>query len=183
MEKNDKQINEKQIYSCSTPVHARPNTVRVRFHSQVFPVRKSDSFHNGISTLVTESCTHSKEIQIKETCSGKTGREILSFHACLTGVGKSLLAKHYWNLELISGSILEMVHPSAHHALYKTVMIEFSSVFPHPKIPSFNSASFWPPFFISKLCGGEFTWAFSICQFPFIYRPNFNNKYIFIFIF
>lgn len=95
MEKNDKQINEKQIYSCSTPSHARPNTVRVSFYSQVFPVPKSDSFHNGISTLVTESCTHSKEIQIKETCSGKTGREILSFHAYLTGVGKSLLAKHY----------------------------------------------------------------------------------------
>lgn len=147
MEKNDKQINEKQIYSCSTPSHARPNTVRVSFYSQVFPVLKSDSFHNGISTLVTESCTHSKEIQIKETCSGKTGREILSFHAYLTGVGKSLLAKHYWNLELISGSILEMIYPSAHHALHKIVMTEFSSVFPHPKIPSFNSASFWPPFF------------------------------------
>ena len=34
------------------------------------------------------------ETQIKETCGGKTEREILSFHACLTAVGKSLLAKH-----------------------------------------------------------------------------------------
>lgn len=65
-------------------------------------------FHNGISTSVTESCTHTKETQIKETCGGKTEREILSFHAYLTVVGKTLLAKHYWNLELISGSILEV---------------------------------------------------------------------------
>lgn len=68
--------------------------VKVSFYSQVFPTLKTDSFHNGISASVTESCTHSKETQIKETCGGKTEREILSFHACLTAVGKSLLAKH-----------------------------------------------------------------------------------------
>lgn len=126
--------------------------VRIGFYSQVLPTLKSDSFHNGISTSVTESCTHSKEIQIKEACSGKTEREILSFHAYLTVVGKSLLAKHYWNFELISGSILEVIHPSSHNALYRTVtwlnLEEFSHI---PKIPSFNSGSFWPPFFISEL--------------------------------
>lgn len=68
--------------------------VKVSFYSQVFPTLKSNSFSNGISTLVTESCTHTKAAQIKETCGGKTEREILSFHAYLTIVGKSLLAKH-----------------------------------------------------------------------------------------
>jgi len=97
--------------------------VKVSFYSQVFPALKTDSFHNGISTLVTKSCTHTKETQIKETCGGKTEREILSFHAYLTVVGKSLLAKHCWNLDLISGSILEVIPhpPRLHNALYKTV--------------------------------------------------------------
>lgn len=96
MEKNDKQINEKQIH-CSSIHPAVPEQTHVRssFYSQVFPDLKNDSFHNGISTSVTESCTHTKETQIKETCGGKTEREILSFHAYLTVVGKSLLAKHY----------------------------------------------------------------------------------------
>lgn len=68
--------------------------VKVSFYSQVFATLKSDSFHNGISTSVTESCTHTEEeAQIKEICSGKTERGILSFHAYLTVVGKSLLAK------------------------------------------------------------------------------------------
>lgn len=49
-----------------------PTEGKVSFHSRVFPTRKSDSFHNGISTSVTESRTHTKETQIKETCSGKT---------------------------------------------------------------------------------------------------------------
>lgn len=69
--------------------------VRVSFYFQVLPTLKSDSFHNGISTLVTESCTLSKETQIKEGCNGKTEREILSFHAYLTSgkviAGKALL--------------------------------------------------------------------------------------------
>lgn len=96
MEKNDKQINEKQIHSCGVLSHMPDQTQgKVSFYSQVFPTRKSDSFHGGISTLVTESCTHTKETQIKETCSGKTERGILSFHAYLTVVGKSVLAKQY----------------------------------------------------------------------------------------
>lgn len=68
--------------------------VKVSFYSQVFLTLKTDSFHNGISTLVTGSCTHTKETQIKETCGGKREREILSFYAYLTVVGKLLLAKH-----------------------------------------------------------------------------------------
>lgn len=157
--------------------------VTVSFYSQVFLTLKSDSFHNGISTLVTENCTHSKEIQIKETCSGKTKREILSFYAYLTVVGKSLLAEHYWNLELISGSILEVLHPFPHNALYKIViwlnLAQFSHIL---KIPSFNSASFWPPFFVSKLCQGVFYMCF-VHLFNFHSFADLNTKYIFIFIF
>lgn len=67
--------------------------VKVSFYSQVFPTLESDSFHNGISTVVTESCTHTEEAQIQEICCGKTERGILSFHAYFTVVGKSLLAK------------------------------------------------------------------------------------------
>ena len=78
-----------------SPAMPDQTQVKVSFYSQVFPTLKSDSFHNGISTLLTESCAHTKETQIKETCGGKTEREILSFHAYLTAVGKSLLAKHY----------------------------------------------------------------------------------------
>jgi hypothetical protein len=80
---------------ASLPGYARPNTVKVGFYSQLFPTQKSDSFHNGISTTVTENCTHTKDLQIKETCSGKTEREMLPFHAYFSAVGKSLLAKHH----------------------------------------------------------------------------------------
>ena len=83
------------------------------------------------SAVNTESRTHSQEIQIKQTCGGKT--EILSFYAYLTVVGKSWLARHYCNLELISGSILEIIHPSPHHASSRIVTTECSSAFPHPK--------------------------------------------------
>lgn len=108
MEENDKQINEKQIHSCSAHRLARPSTGQSWLSFPRLSALKSDSFHNGISTLVTESCTHTKGTQMKETCGGKTEREILSFHAYLVAVGKSLLAKHSWNLELISGSILKV---------------------------------------------------------------------------
>lgn len=183
MEKNDKQINEKQIHSCRIPNHARPNTRQSELLFSGLSNSKSDSFHNGISTLVTENCTHSKEIQIKEACSGKTEREILSFYAYLTVMGKSLLAEHYWNLELISGSILEVLHPFPHNALYKIVtwlnLTQFSHIL---KIPFFNSASFWPPFFISKLCQGIFYMCF-VHLFNFHSFTGFNTKYIFTFIF
>lgn len=108
-EEKNKQINEKQIHSCSTHGLARAR----RGQSQLFPgfpAPKSDSSHNGISTLVTASCTHTKGTQMKETCGGETEREILSFHAYLAAVGKSLLAKHSRNLELISESIRKGFH-------------------------------------------------------------------------
>lgn len=69
--------------------------VKVSFYSQVFLTLKTDSFHNGISTLVTGSCTHTKETQIKETCGGKRERNsiILCIFNCSGKVvaGKALL--------------------------------------------------------------------------------------------
>ena len=40
--------------------------VKVSFYSQVFPTLKSDSFHNGISTLVPETVHTPKQHKLKK---------------------------------------------------------------------------------------------------------------------
>lgn len=177
MEKNDKQINEKQIHSCSVLSHARPNTRQGELYSQGFPALKSDSFHNDLSSLVIESCAHTKETQIRETCSGKTERGILLFHAYLTGkvnAGKAWL-KSWANKEKHAS-----IHPSLHIALYKIVTWLNRAQFSHIlKIPSFHSASFWHLFFpkVSPYLQFPFTdkLIFPPSTFPFCFFKNTNS--------
>lgn len=105
-------------------------TQSVSFYSQVLPTLKSDSFHNSTSNVVRESCTHTKETHIKESCSGKQRNSIIA--RIFNVVGKQSLAKHHWNLELVNGSILEVIHFPSLTALFKIVSWLNSAVLSFP---------------------------------------------------
>lgn len=121
MEKNDKQIIEKQIHSCSRASLARPNTVIVTCEFPVCWTRKTDSFHKGLSATVTESWAHTKETQMKEACSGDTEKEILlAFHAHLAvwEVTAGLSSLKSW---AIKWSYFRSYSFTSPDALYETV--------------------------------------------------------------
>lgn len=134
MENSDKQINEKQTHCCSIyPATPDQTPGRVSFCPQVSPALRSDASIMASARWIQEAVPTPKKYKLKQHAVEKQ-REILSFYTHFTAVGKSRLAKHCCNLELISGSILEISHPSPPpRAASRTATTECSSAFPHPK--------------------------------------------------
>lgn len=100
MEKNDKQINGKQIDSCSVPGSARPNIPQVNLVSGL-PSLQSDSFHNGLSAAAPESCTHTKACKWKKREAGKQ-KERLIFNCG----GKAITSIFNCSGKAVAGTVL-----------------------------------------------------------------------------
>lgn len=92
----------------------------------------------------------------------KAEREAPVFCVPLTVVGKPSLAKRCWNLDLISGSVLEVTHPLLAMHKRDCHWTEFSSAKFHRvlKVPPINSAS-GAPLNTSFLCIFHFHWLIS----------------------